>query len=390
MRLLSRPIFAYNKLPANVDDLLRGNRIKDFRFGDFTYRNLTDTSALIALNKMNLRGADFQGSDLYGRQMKYSNLKGANLSRTRLTKGSLTGSNLENANLNHTECDRTKFIGRNLKGATVEGMKIYQTIFSEADVEGVDFSEINRSWSYQTSKGTMSPLRYSPDELLASGTSVKDRSMFGAIFTKANLRFSNFSSIKLYNSTFQKTNMESSNLSGIDANGCWFDEVNFRYADLRGAKFEECRLNGADFTGADLRGAVFLESELIEAVFDGAKMDGVIFTVESYLNEADFRNTNIENVEFAEDTNLYVGDAWNRNKLPTTYPIEWYPQLTRRQQDMIMKQRFSKTTLLNWWFRMQRQKRIQKKEKRMIEKYNKLATKQEMRERKRRERQFGK
>lgn len=388
MRVLSHPIFAYNKLPANVDDLLRKNhpadyrRGKSLRFGDFTNRNLSDISALIPFTKMNLRGADFKGSDLYGRNMIHSNLKGANLSRTRLTKVSLTGSNLENANLNHTECDRTKFIGRNLKRATVEGMKIYQTDFSEADVEGVDFSEINRGWLYHISKGK-SPLRY-------SGTGVKDRSMFGAEFTRANLRFSNFSSLKVQNSTFQKANMESSNLSGIDADDCWFDEVNFRYADLRGAKFEECSLNDADFTGADLRGAVFLESSLRNVIFDDAKMDGVVFTVESDLNKADFRKTNIGNVEFAEDTKLYLGDAWNRNKLPATYPIEWYPKLTRKQQNMILNQRFSKTRLLNWRFMMQKQKRKQRKEKRMIEKYNKLATKKEMKERKRRESQFEK
>lgn len=386
MRFLSHPIFAYNKLPANVDDLLRGTRTKDFRFGNFTNRNLTDTSALIALNKMNLRGADFEGSDLMRRKMRYSDLKGANLSRTRLTKVSLTGSNLENANLNHTDCDRTKFIGRNLKGATVEGMKIYQTDFSEADVEGVDFREVNRSWSYYgqpTSNRNMSPLRY-------SATNITSRSMFGAIFTKANLRFSNFSSVKVEGSTFQKANMESSNLAGMNAYDCWFDEVNFRYADLRGAEFEDCRLNDADFTGADLRGAVFSESSLRNVVFDDAKMDGVVIRLETGIYGTDFRNTNIENVKFTDGIKLYIGDEYHRNELPATYPIEWYPELTRRQQDMIMKQRFSKTRLLNWWFQMQKRNRTLKREERMVEKYNKLATKQRMRERKRRERQFEK
>jgi uncharacterized protein YjbI with pentapeptide repeats len=184
--------------------------------------------------------------------------------------------------------------------------------------------------------------------------------------------------------------MESSNLAGMNAYDCWFDDANFKYADLQGANFEDCSLNNADFTGADLGGAVFSESSLRNVVFDDAKMDGVVIRLETGLTRTDFRNTNIENVKFTDGIKMYLGDEYHRNKLPATYPIEWYPQLTRRQQDMIMKQRFSKTRLLNWWFMMQRQKRKQRKEKRMIEKYNRLATKQEMKERKRRERQFEK
>ncbi len=310
--------------PALRRKVVEGRRSgTDFRGWTLTGADLSSLDLSGAdFTKADLSGANLSGSDLSGARMEKAVLAHADLSNSRLDGAFLSGANLGFAILagaSATEIDGEKaiFQGADLTGADFSGAKIpgaelsnaifvrlkavglraprvrfarvplpsgpdgappeesgrpllrevdfsgadlSQTLFLNADFEGVNFSGADLSGAiFETCRG--------PETLFARAR------MTRAVFTGGpDFSRSDFRKADLSNGGFR-----GANLSGCVFTGAGMEETDFSKALLTGAKlrgvkavkarFVKTDLNGADGTGSDFREALFLKADLRGASF---------------------------------------------------------------------------------------------------------------------------
>jgi hypothetical protein len=96
----------------------------------------------------NLRGANFQGADLYCANFMYADVQGAFLQRADIRDAKLQRSNFANANLKSVDAQ-----GANLRRANFCGANLEEAKFAFAKLEGADFRGANlRNASFTRAK----------------------------------------------------------------------------------------------------------------------------------------------------------------------------------------------------------------------------------------------
>ena len=91
------------------------------------------------------------------------------------------------------------------------------------------------------------------------GLRIKDKTLFCANFSKANLSHAEIKCCKLPKSNFEETNLEKATLQETH-----FDGANLERANLSGTLFEKVRLLGARLSGARLNNTCFNDTALPE------------------------------------------------------------------------------------------------------------------------------
>jgi len=97
-------------------------------------------------NNANLNNQDFSYTNLRGKafvaaEMRGINFEGSDLSNTILTKGVMLGANLREANLTGALVDRVFLIGADLTDAILEGATLSRTSLRDATITGADFTD---------------------------------------------------------------------------------------------------------------------------------------------------------------------------------------------------------------------------------------------------------
>lgn len=97
-------------------------------------------------NNSNLSEQDFSHQDLHGKafvaaEMRGINFEGSDLSNAMFTKGVLINANLKDANLTGALVDRVFLVGADLSNAILEGATLSRTSFQEVAVTGADFTD---------------------------------------------------------------------------------------------------------------------------------------------------------------------------------------------------------------------------------------------------------
>jgi len=98
---------------------------------DFTYADLSRRSFV---------GEDLSGSSLAAAEAREANFENADLSQTILTKGSFYKAHMAGVNLSESFADRVVFDGADLTNAIVVDAIMTSTSFTDANIEGADFS----------------------------------------------------------------------------------------------------------------------------------------------------------------------------------------------------------------------------------------------------------
>jgi len=97
-------------------------------------------------NNANLNNQDFSHTNLRGKafvaaEMRGINFEGSDLSNTILTKGVMLGANLRQANLTGALVDRVFLIQADLTNAILEGATLSRTSLKDATITGADFTD---------------------------------------------------------------------------------------------------------------------------------------------------------------------------------------------------------------------------------------------------------
>ncbi|HEX9988695.1 MAG TPA: toll/interleukin-1 receptor domain-containing protein [Chloroflexia bacterium] len=103
------------------------------------------------LSGMNLRGTDFHGTTLREMDLRGTNFNKANILWADLSGADLTGANLDGADLTRANLDGANLTGADLTGANLNGVnfkeanlnstRLYNTIFTSAQVAQADFTQ---------------------------------------------------------------------------------------------------------------------------------------------------------------------------------------------------------------------------------------------------------
>lgn len=115
---------------------------------DLFSANLSDADLSNAdLSNANLNFADLSGTNLSSTDLSNADLSGANLSGSDLSNASLSSADLHNASLSHTELRNAdlsyanlsyaKLSIVNLRGANLQGVFVWETIFTQVDLREV-------------------------------------------------------------------------------------------------------------------------------------------------------------------------------------------------------------------------------------------------------------
>ncbi len=203
-------------------------------------------SRTLSLRERDLKGANFDRSDLRNSDMHNAALQGA----------SLEGSNLQGVLLERADLRGASLMNSNLKGASLErtrlqGANLSFTIIQDAYLFGGNFQ----------------------------GASLKNAALQGAITTGAQL---------------QGASLDFSNLQGASLNFAKLQGASLESADLQGASLFAASLLGASLNNANLQGAHLRNADLQGASLDGTSLKGASLEY-AHLQGATLFRTNVSN-----------------------------------------------------------------------------------------------
>jgi len=95
------------------------------------------------LSEVDLSGIDLRGINFRDAELRKTSFVGTNLSDAQLHDAELHGADLRRAVLVNTICDRAEFDNSNLQDANLRGANLNRTVFKEANLQGVDFTDAN-------------------------------------------------------------------------------------------------------------------------------------------------------------------------------------------------------------------------------------------------------
>jgi hypothetical protein len=138
---------------------------------------------------------------------------------------------------------------------------------------------------------------------------LKDGSLKGAKFRKANLHHAYLIEASLEETYFRKADLRKAKIGGATLTKAQLEKAKLGKADLMGAKLQEiifvkAELMEADLTGAYLRGANLWGSDLYKANLSQTDLRS------ANLEEANLRESYISNARFDESTVLPDGSFW--------------------------------------------------------------------------------
>jgi len=209
-----------------------------------------------------LAGWDLTGADLSRMSLRGATLSGALLESADLSDTDLTGAVLGNAVLARATLVRTVFARTDLTGANL----------SLAQCDGTDFSD-----------------------------AVLDRALFeNTRFERCRLTRASVQRTQFRDCRFLSTDFSEATLSDLAFIEQTFDAVDFSRASIRKLAFIQCTLTRVAFASADIAGFGFVETVASGIRFDGAILRKACFVKESVLDNADFSQAQLSEVNLRQ------------------------------------------------------------------------------------------
>jgi uncharacterized protein YjbI with pentapeptide repeats len=190
------------------------------------------------LNGANLNGSDLDEADLSGAKLIKASLNEANLSGAKLNESDLHKASLNGASLNGSNLNRANLNEASLNGATLIEAQLAKASLNGATMIGTDMALVN---------------------LIKASLLITNLS-------NANLSNANLSNANLWKANLGNANLGGSNLSGANLSQANLSKANLNGANLRGSNLREATLNGADLGEgrSDLHGANLRKANLRE------------------------------------------------------------------------------------------------------------------------------
>lgn len=209
-----------SKIEAAIASLQKRLKIHPVQYKSSLFKGQDLSNAYLQqaqLGYANLKGVNFNGSDLTN-----ANLKGVKLSGASLIKAMLTDANLSNAKLGGADLREVDLSYANLKGADLRKVD-----FTSANLNAIDLSAANLKGVNLTS------------------AKVADADLTNANLQNANLSHANLSGAVFANADLSDADLSNANLSFVD-----LTNANLRNANLRGANLWNTNLTNANLAGA--------------------------------------------------------------------------------------------------------------------------------------------
>ncbi len=324
-------ITAHQQLPAGAMNdaesaTARAELVEQLAGAPRTRRDFTGAN----LAGIDLRGMDLEGAFFEGANLKGANLEGANLKDAVLARANLEGANLTKADLSRANLGAAKLLGANLSDAVLVGAILYETDVSGCKLCRVNLNEAN-AFNLRADGADFTGVKAERLVLVKGsfrGASFKASRIFQSIFMECDVsgidcagsdfsetvflqstgegaRFTNarIESLRIVESSFEKSDfsnahMPGSNLRGAKLAGSNFAGVNLRRSDL----------STADMTGVDFERGIAVECLMLDTVLEDAKMMGANLML-SIMHRAILRGADVSKANlFCADLTGAVGD----------------------------------------------------------------------------------
>ncbi|MEH1933786.1 MAG: pentapeptide repeat-containing protein [Nostoc sp.] len=240
--------------------------IKRYEAGErnFTAVELSNTAIYYSFMDVNFIGANLQKSFFWSLYLFNTSFTDANLEGTGF-RASLINCNFSNANLREARLSgavltRTNFSGADLRSADLRSTKLIGCNLRDANLTDIKIDE-----------RTIFVSTIMPDGSMRTDSTKQ-------IFDAQKLRQCFYGELQ---DNFQGIIMHNADLSGIDLHGtsmypvnmskACFSNINFRDANLSGVDFSSSSFIGCDFRGANLESADMDDAQFICTDFRGAK-----------------------------------------------------------------------------------------------------------------------
>ena len=259
------------------------------------------------LSGSNIRVASFAGADLRAADFTNSDIRGAldsssgTIYRTSffltptLTQKQLQSTNsyinndLTYVSLAMNKLNGWDFRAKNLGGANIAGASLSKADFTDAIVNGVEYTKTNGSTKVITySAGAdFSDTDLTQDQLKTTA-SYKKSELMGIALSGNNisgwdLNGQNLSNANFYFTTMKRTNFSNATIKG--ANLTFATSKGFTQQQLQStASYIKKDLSGINFTANNFSGWDFHEQDLSNAFFNGATLNGANFTLANLTN----------------------------------------------------------------------------------------------------------
>ncbi len=206
---------------------------QNLQYADFSYDKNLDWLPF----KINIRGANFTGSELDFLNFTNNNLSASNFSNAKLNWIVFTGTNLTNSDFR-----KAKFEQGDLNDATIVGANFSEAVFNYTELRNVNFKDVNLTNADLTlSKG------------LEAGSLLFASHLAGIkLPTSLDFSFMNLSELNLYNVSMRWVKLDKAYLAN----------TNLTNADLHQATACEADFSGANLSGADLKESFLYNSNV--------------------------------------------------------------------------------------------------------------------------------
>lgn len=252
-----------------------------FSFWDLSKQELIGTQWL----HEDLHNASFVNARLYGAMFFRSILKDVDFTSANLNASSFTYGTLSKIEFQDTKLHGASFYGSTLSSADFTAAVLIDASFYRCIIHDVEFTKV-----------------------ILTATKLKDLTLWGNNFFKAELSGTDFRGSDLTGSNFSQSiaDKDSVDFSGAEAPHVAFDGVSFPSAlfwkaELAGATFVSANLQRSDFCNASLSNSVFRDADLRCCQFFGANLFGADFTGATLSNTC-FENSLVEGVTWPDGT----------------------------------------------------------------------------------------
>lgn len=230
-----------------------------------------------SLAGLDLTGADLSGMTLRGAQLSGVLLESANLTGTDFSEATLTGAVLARATL-----VSTRFVGAQLAQANLSLATCEDTDFSEATLDGSLFEH--------------TPFL----RCRLQRASVQRAQFRHCRFDTVDFSEARLSDLVFIEQTFHDVRLDKAQIRKLAFIQCSLERVSFSEADMVGFGFVETRASGLHFDRASLRKACFVKDSVLEnADFTQARLNEVNFRQVS-AQRADFTGARISQCDFSD------------------------------------------------------------------------------------------
>ncbi len=233
------------------------------------------------LESTDLRNADLRGANLTDAVLAHADLRGANLAGCQLVGANLGATQLEGASLDGAVACKVILMRANARGATFRGTHLDEADLMETVLEGADLSEALLP-GVTFLKTSLRSVRFTSAKMHKG--SFIEIDAIGADFSGADLSLVSFVDVKADACSFRGANLTKFHaVKECSLVGAVFDRADLSGAFMRGtalprASFREATLVDADLGGCDLRDASLYRAKAQRAVFERADLSNADLT----------------------------------------------------------------------------------------------------------------